>query len=147
MLARDAQPILRRQHLEIGGADAGDRGEHDDFLGEAGGDGGFLRGARGGAVLAPEIDLVGGIERDPVVLAHRAAGRPRAGRAAGEIERRQQRRAGDLARASACMMRPMAAPMSRLAVCASSISLVSSAERKPRHQSSAGGADTPRPAR
>jgi hypothetical protein len=41
--------------------------------------------------------------------------------------------------ASACMMRPMAAPMSRLLVCASSMSLVSSGERKARHQSSAGG--------
>src|SRR5262249_54143394 len=44
------------------------------------------------------------------------------------------------------MMRPMAAPMSRLATCASSIRLVSSRERKPRHQSSEGGADTPCPA-
>ena len=42
--------------------------------------------------------------------------------------------------ASACTMRAAAAAMSRLTVCASSISAVSSRDRKSRHQSSAGGA-------
>src|SRR6516164_11012112 len=43
-------------------------------------------------------------------------------------------------------MRPMAAAISRLAIWASSIRLVSSRERKLRHQSSDGGADCPCPA-
>ena len=150
VLARDAQPVLRGQHLEIGGADARDRGEDDDFLVEAGGDRDFLRGARCGAVLAPEIDLVGGIERDPEVVALR---RRRAASSGLRVPAKSSVGSSGaptiLLCASACMMRPMAAPMSRLAVCASSISVVSSRERKPRHQSSAGGAAStfPRAAR
>jgi hypothetical protein len=42
--------------------------------------------------------------------------------------------------ASACTKRAVAAAMSRLTVWASSISVVSSEERNPRHQSSVGGA-------
>ena len=42
--------------------------------------------------------------------------------------------------ASACVIRSAAAAISRLTVCASSISAVISREPKPRHQSSFGGA-------
>jgi hypothetical protein len=66
------------------------------FLVEAAGDGAFLRRARVSAVLAPEIDLVAGVEggMEPVAL-----GRPRVLdplRKADEIDLRQQRRADDL---------------------------------------------------
>ena len=142
VLARDPQPVLRHQHLEIGGADADDGREHDHFLGKAGGGGCFLRSAPERAVLAPEIDLVA-CRQQPGTVVSCSPARPR-GRdlvaLPSKSQRRQQRRTGDLACASAWMMRAIAAPMSRLAVCASSIRLVSSAKWNPRHQSSAGGA-------
>ena len=84
------------EHQEIGVADRCDGRKHDHLLVEAGGDGGLLRGARGGAVLAPEIDLVAGVERGLEHVALRAARRPHALREAGEIDFRQQRRADDL---------------------------------------------------
>ena len=62
IFARDPQPVLRLEDLEIGGGDADDRGENHDLLVEALHDGAFLRGARCGAVLAPEIDFVAGVE-------------------------------------------------------------------------------------
>jgi hypothetical protein len=45
------------------------------------------------------------------------------------------------------MNRAVAAAISRFTVCASSISVVNSAERKPRHQSSVGGASCARVSR
>ena len=146
VLLRDAQPVLRGEHVEIGGAHARDGREDDHLLVEAADDGGLLRRARGGAVLAPEIDLVAGVERHLEQAAVRSAGIAEALREAGERRSGSSAEPTILACASACMMRPMAAPMSRFSACASSIRLVSSRERKPRHQSSAGGAVTPCPA-
>ena len=96
VLARDPQVVLRCEHLEIGGADGHDGGEDDHFLGEAAGDGVLLRRARGGAVLAPEIDLIAGVERGVEDVALGSAGRPYALGETGKIDLRQQRRAGDL---------------------------------------------------
>jgi hypothetical protein len=96
VLAGNPQLVLGREHLKIGSADRGNRRENHDVLVEAAGDGGLLGGARGGAVLAPEIDLVAGIERGPQGVALDPARRLRALHEPGEIDRRQQRRAGDL---------------------------------------------------
>ena len=96
VLPRDPQLVLRLEHQEIGVADRGDGRDHDHLLGEAGGDGGLLRGARGRAVLAPEIDLVAGVERGLEDVALGAARRPHPLREPGEVDFRQQRRADDL---------------------------------------------------
>jgi hypothetical protein len=92
----DPQPVLRRQHEEIGVADRCDGRKHDHFLVEAGGNRGLLGGTGGGAVLAPEIDLVAGVERGLEHVALRTSRRPHALGETGEIDFRQQRRADDL---------------------------------------------------
>ncbi len=97
VLVRDPQPVLRCQHQEIGGRDADDGADRDHVAVEARGDGVLLRGARGRAVLAPEIDLVAGGEGDAIGGAIGPAGGPRARHAGVEIGAGQQRRAGDLA--------------------------------------------------
>jgi len=89
VLPRDPQPVLRREHQEIGIADCGDGRKHDHFLVEPAGDGGLLRGARGGAVLAPEIDLVAGVERGLEHVTLGTSGRPHALCEAGEVDFRQ----------------------------------------------------------
>ena len=65
VLARDPQPVLRRQHLEIGigGGDHGGQADHLAVV--AAGDRGFLGRAQGGAVLAPEVDFVAGASARP----------------------------------------------------------------------------------
>ncbi len=94
-------PVLRRQHLEIGVGDADQRGERHHVAIEAGGDRGLLRRLRGVAVLAPEIELVAGAERGLVVDDFAAAiGQPAGtgpgaagiGLLTGAAEARQQRR-------------------------------------------------------
>src|SRR4029079_11577480 len=70
---------------------------HDGVAIETRRDRALLRGARGGAVLAPEIDLVTGGDRAPPGGAVRSACRPRARHAGVEIGGGQERRAGDLA--------------------------------------------------
>ncbi len=99
-----AKPVLRGQHLEIGIGDAGQRGERDHVAIEAVGDRGFLRGLRGVAVLAPEIEFIAGAERGRIVddLAS-AIGQPAGARARvagigllpGAAQARQQCRACD----------------------------------------------------
>ncbi len=75
VLVRGPQPVLRLEHQEIGGGDAHDGGKDDHLLVEAGGDRAFLEGARGRGVLAPEIELIAGVEHGGVKLAlGRAAG-------------------------------------------------------------------------
>src|SRR5262249_54384543 len=145
VLACDPQPVLCREHLEIGVADRRDGRQNDDLLVEAAGDRSLLRCARGSAILAPEVDLVARVERGMKKVALGRAGLKRSAKPT-KLTAGKSGAPTILAWASACRMRPMAAPMSKLASCASSIRLVSSRERKPRHQSSAGGADTPPPA-
>jgi hypothetical protein len=97
IVARDAQPVLRREHLEIRRADAHDGGEDHHLLVEAAGDRILFGCARGRAVLAPEVDLVAGVERGrkEVALGPAARAAETLGEA-DEVDRRQQRRAGDL---------------------------------------------------
>ena len=99
-----ANPVLRRQHLEIGIGDADQRGQRHHVAIEPGGDGDFLRRLRGVAVLAPEIELVAGAERGLVVDDFAAAigqaagagtGGAGIGLLTGAAEARQQRRARD----------------------------------------------------
>ena len=59
----DPQPILGREHLEIGIADRRHGRKHDHLLVETAGNGSFLCRTRESPVLAPEIDLVAGVER------------------------------------------------------------------------------------
>ena len=93
---RDAQAVLRGQHLEIGVGDAGQRGQRHHVAIEAAGDRGLFRGQRGVAVLAPEIDFVAGAERgrivDDLAAAIGEAARARAGGA--RIASPNRRRSG-----------------------------------------------------
>ena len=104
LLLGGAKPVLRGEHLEIGIGDAGQRGQRNHIAIEAVGDGGFLGGLRGVAVLAPEIEFIAGAERCRIVddLAS-AIGQAAGARARGPgiglltvaVQARQQRRAGD----------------------------------------------------
>ena len=134
-----ADPVLRRQHLEIGVGDAGQRGQRHHVAIEAVGDGGLLRRLRGIAVLAPEIELVARAERGLIVDDLAAAiGQAAGARARGAriglrpVPLRLGSSAAPAIRAcaSAWMKRATAAAISRLTVCASSISAVSSARTK-----------------
>ena len=148
IVARDAQPVVRGEHLEIGIGDADDRGERHHLAVEAARDRGLLGGAQRRAVLAPEVDLVARAERGAVDRARRAAATAavptrccrwwsarRANACAGPFRSTIGSSAAPAMRdcASACTMRATAAAMSKLEVSASSIRSVSSLERKPRH--------------
>jgi hypothetical protein len=63
VLACDTQAILRREHLKICIGCAHHGGERNHFAVEAAGDRRFFRGAQRRAVLAPEVNLVAGVER------------------------------------------------------------------------------------
>ncbi len=58
VLLGGTQPVLRRQHLEIGIGNADQRRQRHHVAVEPGGDCGFLRSLCGIAVLAPEIEFV-----------------------------------------------------------------------------------------
>src|SRR6185369_3277557 len=58
VLACDAEPILRGQHLEIGIGDSHDGTKAYNLAVIAAGNGGLLGSAESGAVFAPKIDLV-----------------------------------------------------------------------------------------
>src|SRR5207244_11335441 len=61
--ARDLQPVVGREALERGVGNCGDGRQNDDFLVEAAGDRGLLRGSGRSTILAPEINFVAGVER------------------------------------------------------------------------------------
>ncbi len=135
VLARDAQAILRGEHLEVHVMIVlATVRQHDHLAVEAAGDRGELRRAQRRAVLAPQVDLVARVQYGAVAGAAGRRTGAGAGHGAVEVDRGQQRGAGDRVEASACSMRATAAAMSRLASCACSTSVVSSPERKPRHQ-------------
>ena len=116
---RDAQPVLRVQHLKIGVQHRGDGGDFDHVAIEAAGVGEQPRGLRGVLVLAPEIDLVTGVQAELEQIGSgrgdgsagggvrrdgRAGGRARGERRPGRLgalsrivhrQRGPQRRAGD----------------------------------------------------
>ena len=96
ILARDPQPVLRREHLEIGVANCGDGGQNDDFLVEAAGDRGLLRGSGRSTILAPEINFVAGVERGMEKVPLGRPGVLKTLRKTDEIDRWQEWRAGDL---------------------------------------------------
>ena len=97
---RDAQPVLRVQHLEIGVQHRGDGGDFDHVAIEAAGVGEQPRGLRGVLVLAPEIDLVAGVQPELVEIVSgrgdgsAGGGRRRDGRAGGRV--RDELRPGNL---------------------------------------------------
>ena len=95
----DGEAVAQLERLEIGGGDAGHDGEFDGRAVVGAGARRGRGGVVGGAVLAPEVELVArrqqraeGVAGDEALAADR---RPRALRARLRIERRQQRRAGD----------------------------------------------------
>ena len=100
VFTRDAQPVLRVQHLEIGVQHRGDGGDFDHVAIEAAGVGEQPRGLRGVLVLAPEIDLVAGVQPELVeIISGRGdgsagRGRRRDGRAGGRA--RDELRPGNL---------------------------------------------------
>src|SRR5215472_1764664 len=79
ILARDAQPVLRVEHVEIGVGDGDQRGERDHLLGVAGGDRGLDLGEQRRAVLAPEIERVARRQIEVVERGHPALGAAEAG--------------------------------------------------------------------
>ena len=66
VVARDAQPVLRGENLEVGVDDGRDRREDDHLAVEAARDRGELGRAQRRAVLAPEVELVARIEHGAV---------------------------------------------------------------------------------
>src|SRR5262249_46458660 len=96
VLACDPQPVLCREHLEIGVADRRDGRQNDDLLVEAAGDRSLLRCARGSAILAPEVDLVSRVERGMKKVALGRAGVLKALGKTDEVNRWQERCANDL---------------------------------------------------
>ncbi len=62
ILARDAQSVLRCQHLEIGVGGSHYGGKADNLTVVAGGNRGLFGRADQGTVLAPKVDLVAGVE-------------------------------------------------------------------------------------
>ena len=93
VFARDAQAILRRQHLEISVGDAHHGGQADHLAVIAAGDRALFGGAQGRAVLAPEVDLVAGGKRGRQQVALRSAKRTGGAAGGGRLRTAQTRRA------------------------------------------------------
>ena len=101
ILPGDLQPIAQLQGLKVSGRHARDHGEGDRLLVVAAGHGGGPGGIARRSILAPEVQLVAraehGIEDvvDPERSARNAGARALAGGGCAQIDRGQERRAGD----------------------------------------------------
>ena len=147
VLARDPQPVLRHQHLQIGGADARRWWRAPPLPWRSGWRRRFPARRPGSRGSCPRNRSRSSPSARP--CSPRARRRRAATTVAPKPSNCSPGSSGapsTLAWASAWTMRAMAAPMLKLAVCASSIRPVSSCELNARHQSSAGGAESPFPA-